>query len=131
MRDLWLADEAMAGIPLEVDTEKFMKTTNTREIKIYIAGDLATIEHNCRRFCIVGLCVTVTPTRFIFTGGAEDGACIGLINYARFPTEKDSLDLKALVLAETLLKECCQRSCSIVTPEETHYLENPDITIPK
>lgn len=106
-----------------------MKTTNTHEVKIYIAGDLNTIEATCRNFCLSGLCVTVTPTNYIFTGGSETGACIGLINYARFPRLAPEITSLALDLARLLLEKCCQRSCSIVTPDETHYLENSTILV--
>lgn len=106
-----------------------MKTTDTYEVKIYIAGDLHDIEACCRKFCLSGLCVTVTPTNFIFTGGYESGACIGLINYARFPTDAGTINDRAMELAKCLLVECCQRSCSVVTPSHTHYLENESISI--
>lgn len=33
-----------------------------------------------------GLCVTVTPTTYAFTGGTCEGVIVGLINYGRFPT---------------------------------------------
>ncbi|ARB06063.1 hypothetical protein FDH38_gp009 [Dinoroseobacter phage vB_DshS-R5C] len=35
----------------------------------------------------VGLCVTVTSTRFVFTGGYEMGYRVGLRNYPRFPVD--------------------------------------------
>jgi len=42
----------------------------------------------CREFCDkVRLCVTITPTKFIYVGGWEPGCIIGLINYPRFPSE--------------------------------------------
>lgn len=37
------------------------------------------------KYCDVGLCVTVTSTRFIYTGGWEMGYRVGLRNYPRFP----------------------------------------------
>lgn len=108
-----------------------MKTCKTHEVKINIAGDLATIENACRKFCLTGLCVTVTSTNYIYTGGAEIGVCVGLINYARFPAAPETINVKAFELAKYLMTECCQRTCSVITPTETHYLENPAITIPK
>ena len=108
-----------------------MKTTKTHEVKIYIAGDLPAIKTACREFCLTGLCVSITPTDFVFTGGSETGACIGLINYARFPAEPSAIDARAMELAMILLSKCCQRSCSVVTPNETHYLENEGFSIPR
>lgn len=108
-----------------------MKTTKTFEVKIYIAGDVHTIETACRKFCLSGLCVTITPTDFIFTGGMESGAVIGLINYARFPAKPSSITQKAFDLANLLMVEAAQRSCSVVTLKKTHYLENESVSIPR
>lgn len=109
-----------------------MKTTNTFEVKIYIARCIYTIKTLCQRYCVSGLCVTVTPTDYIFTGGSELGVIIGLINYARFPTTNcSSITQKAIELAKILMNECGQRSCSVVDPEITYYLENELINIPR
>ena len=108
-----------------------MEICKTYEVKIWIAGNPTTIETHCREFCLSGNCVTITPTIFTFTGGAEYGACIGLINYARFPKSSEIITKAAIELANTLMEKCCQRSCSIVTPEETYYLTNPKINIPR
>ena len=45
-----------------------VKEVDTFYANIYIAGDLRTIENIVREYALdVGLCVTVTPTNFIFT----------------------------------------------------------------
>ena len=106
-------------------------TTPTYTSTIYIAGDLNKIKDVCRRYCLIGLCVSVTPTDFIFTGGCETGAAIGLINYPRFPSTTTVIDEAARELAAMLLKECCQRSCTIVNPNTTEYIQNDEITIPR
>lgn len=108
-----------------------MKTTATYEIKIFIGGDIRTIEQACRRFCLIGRCVTVLPMKFIYTGGAEDGACIGFISYARFPEEPKAIEEAAFNLAKYLLVECCQRSCTVMTPAESHYLEAEGLVVPR
>lgn len=82
---------------------------------IYIAGDLDTARAVCRRYCMeVGLCVTVEPVEFIYTGGAETGVRVGLINYPRFPAEPAEIEARAVALAERLRTELCQHSYSIV-----------------
>lgn len=44
-----------------------------------------------QRYCDdVGLCVTITSTRFVFTGGYEMGFRVGLRNYPRFVTRESS-----------------------------------------
>ncbi len=113
-----------------------MKTAAAYSVNIFIAGDLAMIEQTCRNYCLKAFCVTVTPTNYIFTGGAEPGAIIGLINYARFPSDNPPagasiLEARAMELAYLLMTQCCQRSCSVVTPTQSIYLENEAIAIPR
>jgi len=94
-------------------------------VKIWMAGDVADAERVCREYCFdVGLCVTVTPTNYIYTGGAQSGFVVGLINYARFPTlETDQLVVVAEQLAEKLMYSLFQNSFSIETPVHTYYYE--------
>ncbi len=106
-------------------------TSETYTATIFIAGDLAKIKDVCREFCLRGLCVTATPTDFIFTGGSEAGAAIGLINYPRFPSTPEKIKTDALELARTLMAECCQRSCTVAWSDGTAYLENPEVKIPR
>jgi len=75
----------------------------------------------------VGLCVSITETQFIYTNGHEPGLIIGLINYPRFPSEKEALLSKAMGLAEKLMDELKQYRVSVVTPEYTYLLENPSL----
>lgn len=103
------------GEGVKMRTEK----TATYWATIYISGPLSVIEQTCRQECMKGLCVTVDPTRFIYTGGEETGAAIGLVNYPRFPVSNEDLYLKAECLALTLLETTCQHSVMIVTPDKT------------
>ena len=87
---------------------------------IFIAGDIAVIKQICRKHCLeVGLCVTVTPTDYIYTGGEETGAIIGLINYPRFPEDTHKIILKATLLGRLLMEGCYQKSYSITMPGKT------------
>ena len=89
---------------------------------IYIAGDISTIKRVCRRFCYkVGFCVTVTQTEYIYTGGLEKGAIIGIINYPRFAKTNEEILSTATELANILLKECSQHSYTIETPDTTYW----------
>jgi hypothetical protein len=90
--------------------------------RIYIAGDFQTIKQVCREHCMeIGLCVTVEPTTYIYTGGEESGAVIGLINYPRFPSEPTEIRANAEDLAMKIMERCCQHSFSIMTPETTAW----------
>lgn len=96
------------------------KSAPTFEAKIYIAGSLEHIKQVCASFCLdVGLCVTVEPLEFVYTGGAESGARIGLINYPRFPSEPERIRETAVQLASLLRTTLSQQSYSIVFPYET------------
>lgn len=70
----------------------------------------------------VGLCVTVTPTRFLYTRGCESGVIVGLINYPRFPSDPDKIRKRAIELATILKKELHQNRVTIEFPDETVML---------
>ena len=70
---------------------------------------------------VEGLCVTVTPTEYIYTGGQESGVIVELINYPRFPSHPQEIYEHAIDLAEELRAECCQQSYTIMMPDHTYY----------
>ena len=77
----------------------------------------------------IGMCVTVTPTQFIYTAsgggiGHENGLIVGFINYPRFPSDEQSIRMHALDLAGDLLKFCKQMRISVVFPDKTVMLSN-------
>lgn len=71
-----------------------------------------------------GICVSVTPTKFIYKDGNEDGIAVGLINYPRFPETVAGLKIKAIDVAQILMHEFKQSKVSIVFPDETVMLES-------
>ncbi len=88
-----------------------------------MAGDLVTAHRVVREFCYEsGACFTVTASKFIYTGGEEDGFAIGLVNYPRFPSEPEALAARAESLAIKLLAACNQRTCLLVGTAETRWL---------
>lgn len=100
-----------------------VSTLPTYRICIYISGSLERIKHTCRKFCLTNqLCVTVTPTDFVYTGGEESGACIGLINYPRFPKTEVELRTIAKTLALTLLEETFQHSVLLIDCSTTEWI---------
>lgn len=105
-----------------------MKTVPTYTATIYVGepepGAAAKI---CRAYCDeIGLCVTVTPTLYVYRGGQEPGVAVGLINYPRFPSTPEEIRRKALRLAELLKEGMQQRGASIVFPDETVWLPYPE-----
>lgn len=98
------------------------KSEPTIRFEIFMAGELAHAKRVCREYCItVGLCVTIEPVDYIYTGGEEAGFRIGLINYPRFPTTEEALGEKAVTLAKDLMHRLCQQSFSIVGPRTTEW----------
>lgn len=91
-------------------------------VTIHIAGELDIIENVCSQYCTnIGLCVTVTPTKYIYKAGEEVGARIGLINYPRFPEDSMYIISKAKALAELIASACGQISYTIETPTDMYY----------
>jgi hypothetical protein len=102
-----------------------MKTTSCQSYlaRIYMAGDYGTALATCRRYFFdKGGCVNVQRTEYVYTGGQEAGVVVEVINYARFPTDQQSLDALAHDLAETLRVALCQHSYSVVTPTESRFV---------
>lgn len=100
----------------------------TRNVEIFIAGDLDTARNICREWCFrEGACVTVEPTSYIYTGGEETGVRVGFINYPRFPKEEQELMNRACRLGIDLMHALHQHSFSIVGPTETvWYSRRPE-----
>lgn len=89
---------------------------------IFVAGDFDQAKQVCREYCFnIGLCVTVEPVAYIYTGGEEAGVRVGLINYPRFPSDEASIGASADALADLLMDRLCQHSYSIVGPSETKW----------
>ncbi len=97
-------------------------TVETWWAKIYISGPIEIAKQVCREECLrEGLCVTVDPTTFIYTGGEEVGVVVGLINYPRFPSAPDTIDDRAVELALKLMRVMCQQSVMLMTPKRTWW----------
>lgn len=102
-----------------------IKEAKSFPVSIFIAGCVKKASVICRKYCDdVGLCVTVTPTNYIYTNGEEEGIIIGLINYPRFPSQSRDIVSKAGSLAQKLLDELEQQSCTIQTPDLTIWISN-------
>lgn len=103
-------------------------TADTFWVRIYASGPIEVAKQVCREYCLdVGLCVTVEPTLFVYTGGEESGFVIGLINYPKFPAHPDQIMSKARALAFEILNRTAQHSTLIMNPKETRWIsKRPD-----
>lgn len=78
-------------------------TASTYRVLLYLSGPIETAKHILRAECLrEGLCVTVEPTTFIYTGGEEAGYVVGLLN--------------------RLLAETFQHSALLVTPDTSEWV---------
>jgi hypothetical protein len=91
-------------------------------VRIYSSGPIETAKNVLRAECYrEGLCVTVEPTTFIYTGGEESGFVVGLINYPRFPSTADAIWARAEIVADRLLDACYQHSILLMAPDRTAW----------
>lgn len=96
-----------------------MREAPTFTAQIYMAGDMLAAKQICQEYCEIGLCVTIEPLDFIYTGGKEAGFRVGLINYPKFPATSDRIKEIAIDLANTLRNRLYQDSYSIVCSDTT------------
>ena len=109
-----------------------IKEVETYTVNIYVGmregysdkiTDIKLAEQICQEYCDeIGYCITVTPTKFIYKVGFEPGCIIGLINYPRFPEEKERIKHHAFSLAKLLKKEYKQNRVSIVCSDKTYMI---------
>jgi hypothetical protein len=95
----------------------------TYRIQLFLAGPIEVAKQLIRREVLKGgLCVTVSPTDYLYMGGEESGYVVGLLQYPRFPESIESLQQKARNLMQILLEGTCQRSALMVTPDTTEWV---------
>ena len=86
----------------------------THVIKIYIAGDRNLARQVLQKYVMKGLCVSISEEEYIYTMGNETGIVVNLINYPRFPKTHEEMLGEATELAEHLIEELHQGSCTVV-----------------
>jgi hypothetical protein len=107
------------------------QTAGTYVIRLYLSGPIETAKQIIRSHVLtVGLCVTVEPTTFIYTGGEEAGYVVGLLNYPRFPTSPDEILAKARALMLALLDGTFQHSALLVAPDVTEWMTKRAVASP-
>lgn len=100
-----------------------IETSPTFTARLYLSGPIEVAKQIIRADCLrEGLCVTVEPTTFIYTGGEEAGYVVGLVNYPRFPADRVAIIQRARDLMFRLLEGTHQHSALLVTPEVTEWV---------
>lgn len=96
-------------------------------VKIYIAGPIEQAKQIIRkRAKEVGMCVTIEPTTYVYSGGEEEGYVVGFINYPRFPRANKDIWNDALDLATLLKDGTYQDSFTIMDSKETVWYSDRD-----
>lgn len=109
---------------IEVDTFVATIYVGFREEYSDILHNMKEVEVICQKYCNENpLCVTITPTKFIYKDGFEDGCAIGLMNYPKFPSNPDEILQKAIAIAEIFIIEFKQLKISIVCNNKTYTLK--------
>lgn len=102
-----------------------MKTVEspTYVVRLYLAGPIEIAKQIIRAECLrEGLCVTVEPTTYLYTGGEEVGYVVGLLNYPRFPGDSNAIKSRAYDLMVKLLDGTHQQTALLVAPEITQWV---------
>ena len=87
-----------------------------------MSGPIDIAKQVLREKCLlIGLCVTIEPTLYIYTGGEETGFVIGLINYPRFPAKPEDIWEKAQILASALLIRTAQQSVLVMDSNQAEW----------
>jgi hypothetical protein len=95
----------------------------TYQATIYIAGDLVTARALLREEAYQQwLCVSLTPTEFVFTGAVESGVAIGFVNYPEVSSTPEKIFERAKDIATKLIPKMGQRSALVVGPDQTEWI---------
>lgn len=108
--------------------ETVRKVAKSHNVEIHMAGDITEASLFLQKLAAKrGMCVSIHPQSYIYSGGREEGFLIRFINYPRFPQEPKQIIAQAEQLADWLSKHIGQYSWSITTPDETiYYSEIPN-----
>ena len=98
------------------------KTSETFTAKINIAGDYDCAITALREFSFSeGSCFSVNKCAYVYTGGMEDGVCVTIINYARFPRKFEDIVDQARRVGFFLSDRLYQKSFSIESQSGTEF----------
>lgn len=100
-------------------------TEKTYWVKLYLSGPIEAAKQLLRAECLrEGLCVTIEPTQYIYSGGEEAGYVVGLVNYPRFPAQPEAINARAREIMEMLLRGTFQTSALMMTPDESTWISS-------
>lgn len=100
-----------------------INTVETYNVDIHMAGDINAAANIIQVYAAErGMCVTLTPQTYVYTGGREEGFKVGFIHYPRFPREDlETLFEEAKELAQYLMHQLGQHSYTVISPKATAW----------
>ena len=115
----WVHIDDLKAAPLRVGATKECETYWAR---IFIAGPIEVAKQLLREECMrEGLCVTIAPTHYVYTGGEESGYVVELNNYPRFPWTFAQIEGRAYLIVNLLLEKTFQKSAMVQFPHRTAW----------
>lgn len=92
-----------------------------------MAGNLEVAKQSCREFCVNNnLCVNIFKTDYIYRCGEEDGFCVEIINYPKYPETENDMKILSNKLAQQIMIDCCQKSYTIFNENKTYFYSRED-----
>lgn len=102
-----------------------IQTAKAYSVRIFICGDYQAAKKAMQKYVDEHpLCVTVTPTCYVFTGGQEDGVIVELINYVRFDSPHILIWDRARDVGEYLKIMLNQQSYTVQDHETTYWVSH-------
>ena len=108
------------------DEDIITKECASVEYTVYVAGSYEIAMVLLRSYCDKGFCVSVHKVDYVYKYGSEAGVAVKIINYPRFPSEKDELKQHALNIGRTLMNGLDQGSYTIIGPDRTYFFSRRD-----
>ena len=113
---------------VEVDSYSVSLYVGFKNITDGSSKNINLAKQICQKYCDeVGMCVSVTPTTYIYTNGVEDGCIVGFINYPRFPQTQEQILTHAKNIGCLLKDGYKQCKISIDTPDKTIMIGDDNI----
>ena len=107
-----------------VDERDNKKIVETYIVRIYISSCVEAVSQILSEYAFNnGACFTVEPTKFIYTGGQENGVVIGMVKYPKFEKSNTEIFNEAIKVAKIVLSKTFQRTCLVVASDETYWME--------
>lgn len=95
-------------------TEITEKSCDTYGFLIHMAGDYDQAQQILRKYCTSnGACFSISKSKYIYSGGEEEGFIVRVMNYPRFPNSYSVLEGIANSIAYQLMVGLNQGSYTI------------------